>query len=123
MVLGEEHRRKIAFGDPLRANQFLLYQLLEKQLLLQPDRHRGQERPDAPGREAKIGLNQTLEFQQRLVIERDVTEFREREACFAQTVRDGVAGEARIVLLAGETLLSLIHISEPTRQAEISYAV
>src|SRR5262245_18515334 len=95
----------MAFGDPMRANEFLLYQLFEQQPLLQPNRHRGQERADAPGREAKIGLNQPLEFQQRLVIERDVPEFGERDARLAQTIRDGVAGETRIVLLSGETLL------------------
>jgi hypothetical protein len=75
-----------------------------EQLLLEPHRHRHAERGEALGRERQIGLEQTLELQERLVVEGDVIDLVEPDAALGQAVLDRFLGKARIVLLAREPL-------------------
>ena len=85
--------------------QVIAQQPLLEQLLLEPHRQRHAERGEAPGRERQIGLEQALELQERLVVERDVVDPVEIGAAFAQAILDRVLGEGGIVLLAREPLL------------------
>ena len=54
---------------------------------------------------AEVALQQPLEFEQRLVVERDGVEVLRLQAPLPQAVGDGVGGEVGVVLLAGEPLL------------------
>src|SRR5690606_11446509 len=56
-------------------------------------------------REREVRLQQPLEGEERLVVERDGVEVGGRDPAFAETVRDGVRRERRVVLEAGEALL------------------
>ena len=56
------------------------------------------------GAKRQIGLEQPLEFQERLVVEDHAVELRQPAACLGETIGDGAAGKARIVLLPGEAL-------------------
>src|SRR5438270_3425503 len=88
-------------GEPpkLRLEQRLL-----EQLLFEPHRDGHRERAEASWRERHIGLQQTLELQEWLVVEDDVVDPIERHPRLAQAVVDGVSGKARVVLLAREPL-------------------
>jgi hypothetical protein len=85
--------------------EFLLQQILQQQLLLQPDRHRRQERAQSPRRIGQIGLQQSLELDQRLVVEDHMIQVRQRDAASVQTVADRIGRKARVVLLAREAFL------------------
>lgn len=76
-----------------------------EELLLQPYRHRGQERAQAARRHAEIVLEDALELEQRLVVEAHVVEVFEPRSGLTQAVGDGVARKPVVVLLAREALL------------------
>src|SRR5712691_28296 len=79
--------------------------MLQKELLLQPDRNGHLERLKAPGRKREIRLEQTLKFEKRFVVECDKIDLIESHPSFGQAVRKSVTRETRIVLSATETLL------------------
>ena len=79
-------------------------QLLE-QLLLQPDRQRLAEGAKAGRREGEVGLEQALELEEGLVVERDIVDAVDAVADARQAVLDRPAGEAGIVAAAREALL------------------
>src|SRR6478672_8765742 len=100
-------------GEQELLERYLLVELLElfpqqallEQLLLEPERDRHLEGREAARRERDIGLQQPLEFQERLVVEGDVINPGEFCADRIQAIADRVMRERRIVLLAGKALL------------------
>jgi len=74
------------------------------QLLAQPQRHAHQEELEAPGGVGDIGLEQPVEFQQRLVVERDEIQLLGRDPALREAEVHGVLGEVVVVLLAREAL-------------------
>src|SRR5690349_4305459 len=85
--------------------QFLPYQTLLKQLFLEPERHRHLERAKALRRKRDIGLQQPLEFQERLVVEGDMIDVGEPDRSGLEAIIDGVVGKRGVMFLAGEALL------------------
>ena len=63
------------------------------------------ERPEAAGRVGQVGLQQPLEFQERLVVEPDVVEVRRLDPRLGETEGDSVGREPGVVLRAGEAFL------------------
>src|SRR5262245_50213482 len=103
MVLGEQQalRRKIRIdGFEIACQELAL-----KKFLLQPYRQGDAERREPARREGKIGLEQSFEFEEWLVVEHNVVELGKPAAGLCQTIGDGAGGKAGIVLLAGESLL------------------
>ena len=104
MMLGEQQPvRPIEVGSvslELPAQQVLL-----EQLLLEPERDGHAERRKAPGREGEIALQQPLELEEGLVVERHIIHLAQADPGRLEAIGDGRAGEARIVLPAAETLL------------------
>ena len=84
------------------------------QLLLEPLRHRVDERPKAARRVGQVGLEQPLELQQRLVVEPDVVEVRRVDARLGETVDNGVGRKPCVVLRPGETLFCAAETIRPS---------
>ena len=101
MVLGVEDP---VVRTPKRA-QLSVEQPPYEELLANPHRHRAQEAHEPSRRERVIGLEQALELQERLVVERHRREVVVMDARFAQDVSAGLAGERGVVPLPRETLL------------------
>ena len=78
---------------------------LQVELVLEPYRHAHQERAEPARDVRKIGFEQSLELEQRLVVEDDAIDFAERYAGFRETVADGIRRETGVVLPAREALL------------------
>src|SRR5688572_12645846 len=76
--------------------------LARKELVLDPHRHRRDERPPASGGDAQIALEQPLELQERLVVEGNGVQVANPQPAFAQTVLNRTRREALIVLFARE---------------------
>ena len=79
-------------------------QLLLKELLLEPQGHRHAERGNAPGRVRQVGLEQSLEFHERLLVEDDVADVVERDARLAEAIGHRTRGVSAVVFLAREAL-------------------
>ena len=96
MVLGEQQ-----FGLPVHIRgerpQLPAQQALLKQLLLDPDRDRHAEGTEAARRERDTGLEQPLELEKRLVVERDPVDLVKDDAGLLQAAGDGVGRIVRIV--------------------------
>ncbi len=75
-----------------------------KQLLAQPQRQRHAERREPAGAVGQIGLKQTLEFDERFVVENDVVDFADAAFGFVEAIVYGAAREIGVELLAGEPL-------------------
>jgi hypothetical protein len=75
MMLGEQ--QPVGRNILVELLQILAQQALLEQLFLEPERDRHLERAEAPRRERNIGLEQPLEFQERLVVEGDVVDLGE----------------------------------------------
>ena len=113
--LGERRREERARGmrlvmlreEDLAAESLQLVQDQPpgEELVAQPHRHRGDELRQPAGRHAEILLEQPLELEQGLVVEADVVEVGGGESGRLEAVRDGVARESGVMLLAGEALL------------------
>src|SRR6266446_2883629 len=71
--------------------------------LLHPERHRFEKRTESGGRIIEIGFEQTVEFQQGLVIEAYVAQVFGVEFGFAETVVRGVEWKIMIMLYARES--------------------
>src|ERR1039458_5433796 len=57
-------------------------------LILQPQRHRQAEAPEARGRVGKVSLQQPVKFRQRLVIEGDAVQFLRLKSGLGEAVSD-----------------------------------
>src|SRR4029079_15834156 len=84
--------------------QFLEQRAALEELVLHPDRQRGAKRREALRREGEIGLEQPLELEERLVVDRDEVDLGRPRARRLQARGDRVVREARVVLLAREAL-------------------
>src|SRR5438067_6909317 len=82
--------------------QLLSQQALLEQLFLQPQRNRHLEGAEAERRQRDIGLEQPLEFQERLVIEHDMVDVGKLCARGFQAIADRMHRKRWIVLLARE---------------------
>src|SRR5210317_110976 len=103
VMLGKQqlgHRRRSG-----HLAQFLPQYGLEKQLLLQPYRHRRDERCEATRRLGEITLEQSLELDPRLVIEDHGVELIKRETAPLQAVANRAPGERRVVAQPAESFL------------------
>ena len=80
-------------------------QVLLKQFLLQPERDRHLEGAESARGKRDVGLQQPLEFEERLVVEHDVIELVGRNAGFCKAIGDGVVRKRGVMLSAGKTLL------------------
>jgi hypothetical protein len=78
--------------------------LLLEQLLAEPYRHGLQIRAEPARSECEIGLQQALEFQERLVVEDHVVGVTQPHSCFAETVSDRVPWKALVEFPAREAL-------------------
>ena len=97
VVLGEDDLAPVAW-QPARdlAGQV--------QLLLRPQRHEPQERPEPARGEGEVRLEQPLELQERLVVEADVVERLRGNPRLVETIANRMDGEPVVVLPAGESL-------------------
>ena len=77
----------------------------QMQFRFQPLRHRRHKRAQPARRDGEIGLEQAVEFQQRLFVKDDVVELRRGEPGGAQAVVGGVLRKCGVVLDPRETLL------------------
>src|SRR5271155_1514446 len=82
-----------------------LQEVLEKQLLPQPRWNRHSERSKAVWREGEISFEQTLEFQEWLVVEDNTIDALSTDAGFHEAELDGAPRKSRVVLPAAESLL------------------
>src|ERR1700730_4141064 len=98
MMFGKEHgTRKIV--------QLLPDQLLRENLFFDPHRHGGHERAPASWCHAEVVLEDSLEFQQRLVIKSDVVDLARAKSRFLEAVFHRVPRKLRVVPLACESFL------------------
>ena len=80
-------------------------QRLLKQLFFDPQGDRHAERRVPSGSERQIGFQQSLEFDERLLVEDNVVEIAAGDTAFIEAVRDRVSRESWVVLLARKPLL------------------
>ena len=85
--------------------EFLRDQVRDPQLLLEPERHRLDERAEPARRGGDVRFEEAFEFEKRLVIKRHHIEIRRLDASLAQAVGDRVLGERGVSLVAREPLL------------------
>src|SRR5262249_2875269 len=78
---------------------------LLKHFLLDPQWHCHLERSEAARRIGKVGLQQPLKFDQRLLEEDDVIDAIEVDLARLKAIADSMTREACIVFLAGKALL------------------
>jgi len=103
MMIGEE---KLCFpiDGVVDLPEMIAQQAFLEQFFLQPDRDRLAERLKAARREGEIGLEQALEFEERLFVEHDVIEFGRLDVISGKTIANRGAGKIRVVLAACEAL-------------------
>ena len=89
----------------LEAIEALPDPLAHPELFLEPERHRFQEGWEAGRGEGEVGLQESLELQEGLVIEGYIRESCRIETCLLKAVPDSGFGKAVIVLLPCEALL------------------
>ncbi len=77
----------------------------QMQLLRQPRRHGAEERHPTLGSEGRVGLEDALELQQRLLVKDNCIDVAHGQAAHRQTIAHGIFGKSLIVLLAREALL------------------
>ena len=75
------------------------------QLLTKPQGHGLEKRTKSSRRVGQVGLENSLELQEGLVVETDVVELVRLQPCLLQAVADGVDRKAVVVLDAREALL------------------
>ncbi len=96
VVLGED--------DPAPVLTVELAANLSRQveLLPHPQRHRLEKGPEARRSKGEVGFEDALELEEGLVVEADVIQVPGLQACFMQTVGDGIGREGVVVLDARE---------------------
>src|SRR5437016_14103190 len=100
MMFGEKQPRTIELL--IEFPKLLSQQALLEQLFLQPQRNRHLEGAETCRRQRDIGLEQPLEFQERLVVESDMVDVGKPRACGLQTIADRMHRKRRVVFLARE---------------------
>src|SRR5258706_906346 len=83
--------------------QRLLQLRFHPDLLFDPNRDRFKEGVNAARRIGQIRVQQAIELDEGLFVERNETKFIRRDAAFAQTIVDGVPGKALVMFLACES--------------------
>jgi len=108
----EERARRVRFvvfredvSTAILASQGLVHDPRQEQLLPHPQRHAHQEELESTRRVRDVGLQQPLELQERLVVERHVVDLLGGDARLAQAVFDRMRRESMVVLLACEAFL------------------
>src|ERR1017187_2162644 len=66
-------------------------------LILQPQRHREAEAPEAGGRVSKISLQQPVKLRQRLVIKSNAVQVLRLKSGLGEAVSDGAGGKAGVM--------------------------
>ncbi len=84
--------------------QFLLEKILEEEFFPQPDGHSRGERAETAGGVCEIGLEQTLELDQRFVVEDHMIDVVEGETRLVEAEANRVLRETLVMLLARESL-------------------
>src|SRR4029453_15180036 len=104
VVLGEKEPilPVVVGGEPA---QLVPQHLLLKELFTNPQRDRHPERREALRSEREIGLEQSLEFEKRLVVENDMVDVVQSDAACFEAVGQCATREVGIVLLAREAPL------------------
>src|SRR3954452_21371812 len=88
-----------------KAFELLSQQALLEQLFFDPNRQGHAKRAEPAGCERQIGLEQSFEFQERLVVKDDIVDLAELDTSLLKTIPHCILRKTRVVLLAGETLL------------------
>src|SRR5882762_387650 len=103
MMLAEE---KPIFPIVVRCKAFelLSQQPLLKQLFLDPNRQRHAKRAEPVRCERQIGFEQSIEFQERLVIKDDMVDLAELDPSLLEAIADRILRESRVVLFTCEPL-------------------
>ena len=104
-MLGKEQWRQIFGLAATELRKLLLDNGLQIKLFLEPDGHRGDEGLKPPGCVAQVSLEQSLELDERLVVEDDPVDVAKTQVFRFQAITDGVFGKARVMLLAAEAFL------------------
>ena len=98
-MLCEDHRLAVAAAEPPRdlARQ--------AKLLARPGGSEPDELPEPARREGEVGFQQAVELQERLLVEPNGIEVFRCEPRLVEAIANGVRGERRVVLHAGEAFL------------------
>ena len=105
VVRREQQRRQlqvVAGTFNRQCRQLVPQRRLEKQFVFEPDRHGGKKRPEPGGHERKIGFQESLELDERLLVKADVIQIRGLNLGLLKTVLDSPPGKTVVVLLAAE---------------------
>ena len=86
LVMVGKEQAGIPVDVGVELGQVLPQQPFLEQLLLEPERNRHAERAKAARRERKVGLEQPLELDERLLVEHDVVEVAGAQARFREAV-------------------------------------
>jgi len=89
----------------LRVSELGLEDPPEVDLRLHPHGKSQTKTGESRGRIRQIGLQQTVEFRERLLVVDDEVQLVPSQACLAQAIFNGLLRERRIMALPGETLL------------------
>src|SRR6185295_9641503 len=103
MMLAKQQAALDIATEPARL-QLVTEQNFLKELFLQPQRHRLAERLEPARRKSKIGGEQPLEFQERLVVKGNVVDALIPDAAGFQAIAHGIGRKSGVMLLAAETL-------------------
>src|SRR3990172_7590842 len=104
MVLSEKNRWKLIFLETVQRDQLILQHLFQQEFFFEPHRHGGKKGLHSLGRKRDISLQQTLELDQRLVVENEIFEVRQGDAALAETIAHRVNWKPRIEFFACEAL-------------------
>ena len=95
MVLREQDCRQVLLSVSFRKrNQLRLQRTLQKQLFLQPNRHRSNKGLDSSGSIREVCFEESLKLYQGLIIEDDAIEGRDRNLTLAKAKAYCIRGEA-----------------------------
>src|SRR5205807_42428 len=98
-VMIEEDQRRSAPWDSLAKD------LPQEQFLFQPNRHGSDKADETARRESQVGLQEALEFDERLFVEGDEVELLGAQAGFLEAIRNCGVGKSGVVFPPAETLL------------------
>src|SRR5688572_6030912 len=103
MVFGEEHSR----GRPVEpeGREFPADEIFLEQLFANPERHRHREAAIPARRESEIGLDEALEFQERLFVEDDCVDSSRLCPGVLEAEANRVRGKTGVMLATREALL------------------
>src|SRR5262245_53608048 len=105
MVLGKQQPALVDLAGARKTLEGFCKVGFLEQLFLQPNGQSHPERCKAAMRIGKVGLEQALEFQERLFEEDHIVEIVQIDLALLETIANCVLRESRIVLAAREALL------------------